>query len=82
MNTKQQLQNVKIYDRSMPYQSIDGISGIRNTNSRLKLMNFPDDLENESVLDLGCNTGVFCVEAKKRNAGRVMGVDYSIRSIF
>lgn len=35
----------------------------------------PDDLSNKSVLDVGCNGGFYCVEAKRRGAGRVLGVD-------
>ena len=35
----------------------------------------PDDLSNKSVLDVGCNGGFYCVEAKRRGARRVMGVD-------
>jgi len=35
----------------------------------------PDDLTNKSVLDVGCNGGFYCVEAKRRGAQRVMGVD-------
>lgn len=35
----------------------------------------PDDLTNKSVLDVGCNGGFYCVEAKRCGARRVMGVD-------
>lgn len=35
----------------------------------------PEDLSNKSVLDVGCNGGFYCVEAKRRGAGRVLGVD-------
>ncbi|WP_075293231.1 TIGR04290 family methyltransferase [Pararhizobium arenae] len=35
----------------------------------------PDDLEGQSVLDVGCNAGFFSLEMKKRNARRVLGVD-------
>jgi tRNA (mo5U34)-methyltransferase len=35
----------------------------------------PDDLRGKSVLDVGCNGGFYCVEAKRRGAGRVLGVD-------
>lgn len=40
---------------------------------------FPDDLEGASVLDVGCNAGFYCVELKKRGAGRVLGVDLDDR---
>jgi SAM-dependent methyltransferase len=36
---------------------------------------FPSNLQGASVLDVGCAEGFFCFEAKKRNAGRVIGVD-------
>jgi tRNA (mo5U34)-methyltransferase len=35
----------------------------------------PADLTNKSVLDVGCNGGFYCVEAKRRGARRVLGVD-------
>jgi predicted RNA methylase len=33
------------------------------------------DMSGMSVLDLGCNNGFFCLEAKKRGADKVVGVD-------
>lgn len=36
---------------------------------------FPLDLKGASVLNIGCAEGFFCFEAKRRNAGRVVGVD-------
>ena len=33
------------------------------------------DLTGKSVLDVGCNGGFYCVEAKRRGARRVLGVD-------
>jgi tRNA (mo5U34)-methyltransferase len=35
----------------------------------------PDDLEGRSVLDVGCNAGFYSLEMKRRNAGRVVGID-------
>ena len=35
----------------------------------------PADLAGASVLDIGCNAGFYCVEMKKRGAGRVLGID-------
>ena len=35
----------------------------------------PADLAGKSVLDIGCNAGFYCVEMKKRGAGRVLGID-------
>jgi tRNA (mo5U34)-methyltransferase len=39
----------------------------------------PDDLEGRSVLDIGCNAGFYCLEMKRRNAGRVVGIDLDER---
>jgi len=35
----------------------------------------PEDLEGRSVLDVGCNAGFYSLEMKRRNAGRVLGID-------
>ncbi|RVJ08126.1 TIGR04290 family methyltransferase [Sinorhizobium meliloti] len=35
----------------------------------------PEDLEGRSVLDIGCNAGFYAQEMKRRNAGRVLGID-------
>ena len=36
---------------------------------------FPADLTGKSVLDIGCNAGFYSVEAKRRGAARVLGID-------
>jgi tRNA (mo5U34)-methyltransferase len=41
----------------------------------------PADLSGKSVLDVGCNAGFYSVEAKRRNASRVVGVDSMRREI-
>ncbi|ANK86391.1 MULTISPECIES: TIGR04290 family methyltransferase [unclassified Rhizobium] len=35
----------------------------------------PEDLQGCSVLDIGCNAGFYSLEMKRRNAGRVVGID-------
>ena len=35
----------------------------------------PEDLQGKSVLDIGCNAGFYTMEMKRRNAGRVVGID-------
>jgi 2-polyprenyl-3-methyl-5-hydroxy-6-metoxy-1,4-benzoquinol methylase len=35
----------------------------------------PDDLSGKSVLDVGCNAGFCAIEAKRRGAVRVVGID-------
>ena len=37
----------------------------------------PEDLTGKSVLDIGCNSGFYSIEMKKRGAERVVGVDTS-----
>ncbi len=39
----------------------------------------PDDLEGRSVLDIGCNAGFYSLEMKRRNAGKVLGIDADAR---
>ena len=36
---------------------------------------FPADLTGKSVLDIGCNAGFYSVEALRRGASRVVGID-------
>ena len=35
----------------------------------------PEDLTGKSVLDVGCNAGFYAIEAKRRGAARVLGID-------
>ncbi len=35
----------------------------------------PEDLKGKTVLDVGCNAGFYAIEAKRRGAARVLGVD-------
>ncbi|HZI86381.1 MAG TPA: DUF1698 domain-containing protein [Pyrinomonadaceae bacterium] len=35
----------------------------------------PRDLQGKSLLDVGCNAGFYCFEAKRRGVARVLGVD-------
>lgn len=36
----------------------------------------PNSLEGKSVLDLGCNAGLFCIRAALKGAKEVIGIDY------
>lgn len=36
---------------------------------------FPEDMTGQSLLDVGCNGGFYAVEAKRRGAARVLGID-------
>lgn len=42
---------------------------------------FPENLHNKTLLDVGCAEGVFCAEAIKRGAARVVGIDKKERRI-
>lgn len=65
--------------KKVPYQSltIDGETwkGRRNTASRWKAMQLPEDMSGMNLLDIGCQIGAFCLEAKRRNANIVVGID-------
>lgn len=41
----------------------------------------PEDLSGLSVLDVGCNAGFYSVEAKRRGAARVLGIDAQRREV-
>lgn len=62
------------------YQTInlkDGITirGSVNSLERLRTLNLPDNLSGKTVLDIGCNSGMLCIESKRRDAGYVLGID-------
>jgi len=69
-------------NRGMPYQSIcDGdtvlVEGRRvDTVSRMGLIR-AEDLENKSVLDLGCNLGGSSFEAAAKGASQTLGLEYN-----
>ena len=67
--------------RDRAYQSIAGEPGIRDMNHRFKVMNFPKSFDGETVIDFGCSAGAICLEAKKRGAKRVVGLDYKAETI-
>lgn len=49
--------------------------GSRDTLYRYKVMKIPEDLSGKSVVDLGCNLGSMCVEAYRRGASKILGID-------
>ena len=67
--------------RDRAYQSIDGNPGIRNMEHRYKVMQFPKSFDGETVIDFGCSVGAICLEAKRRGAKRVVGLDYKKETI-
>ncbi len=67
--------------RKKPYQTIGKLSGSRDMKYRYKFMDLPKSMEGKTVLDIGCNAGMVCMEAKNRGAARVVGIDNSKRMI-
>jgi len=80
MTTKWTKEKIKEWAFSQKwYQSIHIIddivtSGNFDTALRLKLLDL-GDLSGKSVLDVGCNSGLHCFEAKKHGALEVTGID-------
>ena len=68
--------------RQVQYQTVDpSLPGIRNMEHRYDIMNFPKSFNGETVLDIGCNIGMICFDAKRRGAKRVVGIDYKQETI-
>tara|TARA_R110000803_G_scaffold209102_1_gene278334 strand:- start:1556 stop:2737 length:1182 start_codon:yes stop_codon:yes gene_type:complete len=67
--------------RDRAYQSIDGQPGIRDMNHRYDVIQFPQSFDGETVIDFGCSAGAICLDAKKRGAKRVVGLDYKNETI-
>ena len=59
------------------YQSFPGAKGASQSDKKLERLSLPNDLKGKSVLDIGCNEGFFCLEAARRGAARVVGIDQS-----
>jgi hypothetical protein len=55
--------------------------GVRDTLLRYNRMGLADDLRGKSVLDLGCNLGALSVEAYRRGARFITGLDLDVESI-
>lgn len=52
-----------------------GSPGASDSLGKLRAIKLPEDLSGKSFLDIGCNEGFFCFEAKRRGAIRVVGID-------
>jgi SAM-dependent methyltransferase len=68
------------------YQTIDLGGGLQtpgryDSRQRLADLDLPADLAGRSVLDVGCNSGMYCFECKRRGAGRVVGIDLNRRRL-
>lgn len=65
----------------MSYQSFPNQPGDSDSQAKLQCLKFPEDMTGKSFLDLGCNEGFFCLEAKRRGASRVAGLDANVNAI-
>lgn len=57
------------------YQSFSDSPGASQSQKKLDAIRLPENLQGKSVLDLGCNEGFFSMEAQRRGAARVVGID-------
>lgn len=73
---------VKSQDWYQTIPVVDGIVTQGSTDSmrRMRLLHLPD-LAGKTVLDVGCNSGMYCFESKKKNALRVVGIDSQLHRI-
>ena len=68
--------------REVQYQTVyPSLPGIRDMEHRYEIMDFPKSFKGETVIDIGCNIGMICFDAKRRGAKRVVGVDYRPETI-
>ena len=65
----------KIISKRYGYQTFSDQIGDSLSSEKLKCLRLPASFENMSVLDIGCNEGFFCIDAVKRGATRVVGID-------
>jgi len=68
-------------ERANPYQSYwlhdEGyVKGSRDTLYRFDVMEIPENLEGKSVVDLGCQLGTMAMEAYRRGAEPVLGIEF------
>ena len=58
------------------YQSLDDSDPRgRDMRHRYQVMRFPESFHGLSILDIGCNIGRICFDAKHRGATRAVGID-------
>ena len=75
----------KWLDEEQWYQKIELSNGLV-TNGKVSINNrlsyFKDiDIKGKSFLDIGCNSGGYCLWAKKEGASKVVGIDTSSKRI-
>lgn len=59
----------------MPYQSFVDQPGSSKSAEKLCAFQLPASMSGQSFLDVGCNEGFFCMEAKRRGAKVAVGID-------
>jgi SAM-dependent methyltransferase len=64
-----------VSEEKKTYQTHDDSEGMSNSLKKLKSIRMPEDLSGASVLDIGCNEGLFCNWAAQRGAAQVVGID-------
>jgi 2-polyprenyl-3-methyl-5-hydroxy-6-metoxy-1,4-benzoquinol methylase len=60
--------------RQNSYQTFPGETGDSDSKEKLRSLKLPD-FKGKSVLDVGCNEGLFCFEAASGGAASVLGID-------
>lgn len=65
----------------MSYQSFDNKKGASDSTKKLEALRLPADMKGLKVLDIGCNAGFFSLEAKRRGAEYVLGIDINSKFI-
>ena len=65
----------------VPYQKFAGVNGPKDPLSKLNKLGLPVDMTGMSFLDVGCAEGFFCMEAVRRGAREVVGVDINSEMI-
>jgi SAM-dependent methyltransferase len=57
------------------YQTFNDRRGASDTKAKLKAIGMPNDLRGTRVLDIGCAEGFFCMEAQRRGATDIVGIE-------
>ena len=74
----------RILERHTYYQTFsDRISGDQQgvTKKKWDALGLPTEMTGKSVIDIGCAEGFFCLQAAKRGAGPIAGIDSQLGSL-
>ena len=66
------------------YQVFDGkgIPGRQGDSAKKwQALELPEDLSGKSLIDIGCSEGFFCLEAARRDAAHVLGIDVRLGAL-